>query len=239
MDGYNMLDRVLASLRRRLPAPLSNLIPKRSFLGCCDFCGNPDLTWRTTQIVARENEGDDERNFNWSSKHTTPDQLRIERVLGALRHTGARVLHVGVGNSSFAERWSGEVAEIVGITIATAEQQHAVDLGLPNYSCHLINKYDPALMKMSSQFDFIIDNNPSFAACCKFHFFTMWCSYSALLKAGGMALTDTGGMRWVIPGGDLRWSLDDRDLGWIGDHFGFAVTSAGDEDSVRVLTRTS
>lgn len=142
-------------------------------------------------------------------------------------------------DSGFAERWHGEVAEIVGITIATTEQQHAVDLGLPNYSCHLINKYDPALPQLPNQFDFIIDNNPSFAACCKFHFFTMWCSYSALLKAGGMALTDIGGMRWVIPGGDLRWSLDDRDLGWIGDRFGFAVTSAGDEDSVRLLTRTS
>jgi hypothetical protein len=236
---HSILDRFLASLRRRLPETLSHFVPKRSFLVCRDFCGNPDLTQRSEQIVARDYERSAELIFDWSNKHTTPDQLRIEHALSALQHKDARILHVGVGNSGFAQRWYDKVGDIVGITIAAAEKQHAVELGLPNYTCQLINKYDSKLMQLTGKFDFIIDNNPSLAACCEFHFFTMWCNYRFLLKAGGMLLTDREGMSWVIPSDDLRWSLDDRDLGWIADCFGFSVTRTGEDDSVRLLTRTT
>jgi hypothetical protein len=230
------LDRWLASVRKRLPRGLGRLVPRRSFLSCEEFCGHVELRQHTEELVARDGIGGGEFDFDWSDKQTTPDQLRIEQVLGTLKYLGARVLHVGVGSSGFARRWHDKVGEIVGITIASAEWRRAEELGLPNHRCHVINKYQRDLTNVPGGFDFIIDNNPSYAACCKFHFFTMWCSYRLLLKPGGTVMSDIEGMRWVVPGSDLRWSLDDRDLDWIAERFGFTVRTAGEGSSVRLLT---
>jgi hypothetical protein len=238
--GSITIDAILAALRRRLPGYLGRLVPKRRFLSCSDHCGVTDLSCRAEQVLAKDYEGHragGDLAFDWSAKHTTPDQFRIENELGRLQYAGTRTLHVGIGNSKFAERWHSEMAEVLGITIAPMEKRHADGLSLPNYSCFLMNKYDPAIACLTEGLDFIVDNNPSFAACCKFHFFTMWNSYKMLLKPGGMVLTDTAGMEWVIPGGDLRWSLDDSDISWIADRFGFEVVAGLNDCRVRLLIR--
>lgn len=238
--GSKSIDTIIAGLRRRLPGSLGRLVPRRRFLSCSDHCGLPDLSCRSEKELAKDYEGHKaggDLAFDWSAKHTTPDQFRIENELERLQYTGARTLHVGIGNSEFAARWHSKMAEILGITIAPMEKSHADGLLLPNYSCFLINKYDPALACLTEGLDFIVDNNPSFAACCKFHFFTMWNSYRMLLKPGGMVLTDMEGMKWVIPGGDLRWSLDDADISWIADRFGFEVSLGVNDSRVRLLMR--
>jgi hypothetical protein len=238
--GPITIDFILAGLRRRLPGYLGRLVPKRRFFSCVDHCGVPDLSCLSEQVLAKDYEihkAGGDLAFDWSAKHTTPDQFRIENELGRLKYAGTRTLHVGIGNSEFAERWRSEMAEILGITIAPMEKRHADRLSLPNYSCFLMNKYDPALASLTEGLDFIVDNNPSFAACCKFHFFTMWNSYRMLLKPGGMVLTDMEGMKWVIPGGDLRWSLDDTDISWIADRFGFEVSLGVNDCRVRLLIR--
>jgi hypothetical protein len=234
------IDALLVGLRRRLPGSIGRFVPKRRFLSCGDHCGLPALSCRSEQVLAKDYESHQaggDLAFDWSAKHTTPDQFRIENELGRLQYAGARTLHVGIGNSEFAARWHSEMAEILGITIAPMEKRHADGLSVPNYFCFLINKYDPALACLTEGLDFIVDNNPSFAACCKFHFFTMWNSYRMLLKPGGMVLTDMEGMKWVIPGGDMRWSLDDADISWIADRFGFEVSLGVNDCRVRLLIR--
>jgi hypothetical protein len=226
----------LVALRRRLPEPFGGLVPRSSFLACTEFCGTFDLGHQIECLAARDRTASGKSNFDWSDNDTTPDQLRIEQVLATLNHHRARALHVGVGDSGFAQRWHDKVGEIVGITVSTAEQLRAEELGLPNYRCYEINKYDRALTQLPGSFEFIIDNNPTIGACCKFHFFTMWLSYCILLKPCGTIMSDIDGMRWVLRGSDLRWSLDDRDLAWIAKHFRLVITRAGQGNRVRLLT---
>ena len=42
--------------------------------------------------------------LDWSHQETTPDQVCIEAVLETVLVPGASMLHVGVGNSKFAQR---------------------------------------------------------------------------------------------------------------------------------------
>jgi|SRR5690606_4470881 len=94
------------------------------------------------------------------------------------------------------------------------------------------------MLKLRGAYDFIIDNNPNLAPCCKFHFFSLWSNYRELLKPGGMLMTDIAGLDWVLPGSNQGWRLDDRDLEWLADAFGFFITHAGEGNQVRVMRRT-
>lgn len=230
------VDIFLNAVRRRVPAPLAQFVPRRRFYGCTDVCSRRDFD-RVIESFAAVDAGSGELVFNWSEKQTTPDQLRIEEVFGTVAHPSTSVLHVGIGNSGFASRWHDKVSSIVGITVSPPEKERAASLGIHNYSVHLINKYSPRLGCLPGGFDFIIDNNPNYAACCKFHFFALWDSYLALLKPGGVLLTDLVGLGWVPPGFDLRWVMDDHDLRWVADRFGFDIKATGKNNLVRLLVR--
>ena len=126
---------------------------------------------------------------------------------------GARILHVGVGNSQFAEQFAPRVAAIDGSTIQPPEKQLADKLGIDNYRVFLFNKYSPSYPEELPQagYDFILDNNPSTFACCRQHFENMLDNYIRLLRPGGKILTDAVGLGWLVEGADPRWSLSFTD----------------------------
>jgi len=142
---------------------------------------------------------------------TTVDQLRIEDALQGLDWRGKHILHVGVGNSRFAERFAPELAQVDGITICQSEIAKAQSLGIPNYTVHFLNKYGREFsLVIRNRYDFVIDNNLASYACCKYHFYRMMDNYLAVMKPGGRILTDQRGMDFTVE--EKRWILSYRDL---------------------------
>ena len=215
---------------------VNKVFPRKRFHSAIDLCAHHDFGKVNAALNSVDFNGG-ELIFNWSTKHTTPDQLRIENTLSELCPSTANILHVGVGSSGFANRWQEKVAAIVGTTISPDEHRLAASLEIPNYSVQLLNKYSPAMRQLPQRFDYIIDNNPNLAPCCKYHFFGMWDSYRSLLNPGGFLMTDMAGLSWVLPGSDAHWKMDDRDLQWIADAFGFRVSRTGEDKQVRLLQR--
>jgi len=138
--------------------------------------------------------------INYSQRETTCDQTRLETFLDTLDLAGKRILHIGIGNSSFAERFNNHDALIEGITISEEEYVHALSLGLDNYKVHTANKYSREfLLKFKQhQFDIIVDNNLASFACCKYHLYSMFDNYLWCLKPAGRILTDQRGMDWAL-----------------------------------------
>ena len=149
----------------------------------------------------------------WVDEKTSPDQLRIEDCLAHAPILGSSILHVGVGNSSLAQRFYRQAGEIFGTTIYEPEREFAAHLNLGNYSVSLINKYARKMFRINRHFDFIVDNNPSSFACCAFHFCRMMIAYRDLLSERGELVTAQPGLGWVITGRDLNWSLGWND--WV------------------------
>lgn len=106
---------------------------------------------------------------------TTEDQQEIEEVLYSLIKDGSgkdfRILHVGVGNSLFAVRFSPLVKEIIGLTISNKELTRGNEKKLPNYKIYNCNKYSDEFPEMiKGKFDIIVDNNPLSFSCCWVHY---------------------------------------------------------------------
>jgi hypothetical protein len=130
---------------------------------------------------------------------TTVDQSRIEAVLDKMELSGKNILHVGVGNSKFAERFAGRVNLIDGLTVNQNEKALADSLPISNYTAYLLNKYGREfLLTLTNRYDFVIDNNLASFACCKYHFYRMLDNYLWSMRPGGQILTDQQGMDWVI-----------------------------------------
>jgi hypothetical protein len=204
-----MIGRVTSAGRRMVrvwKAELpGKLLGRPSYLFCPEHCGRVDKTGLVADVP---------QLVDFSTLPPTTDQLRMEDALRRMAWQGTSVLHVGVGDSGFARRFGPSLERVVGLTISDGELAHARTVAVPNYVVHKVSKYSwdfrPA---MGETFDFILDNNPNSFACCKCHFHQMLETYCALLKPGGMLLTDQGGMDWVAR--DRRWRLSFRDLQWL------------------------
>lgn len=160
-------------------------------------------------------EVDDWRD--WTALETTPDQKRIEEYLRHSKLSGRSVLHVGVGNSSLAERMAGRTGRIVGTTIARNEATHGASLGIRNYDVEMHNKYSGRPLQHAARFDFIVDNNPTTFCCCLHHLMTMMDFYEQSLTQDGQILTDRAGLGWVVstPGANQRWKFSFDDLAFV------------------------
>lgn len=142
---------------------------------------------------------------------TTVDQLRIEDALSALQWQGKSLLHIGVGNSRFAERFAAEALLIDGITVCRSEVERATSLRIPNYTVYFLNKYGRKfLLTLTHRYDFVIDNNLASYACCKYHFYRMLDNYLWAMKPGARILTDQRGMDFSVD--EKRWILSYEDL---------------------------
>jgi len=179
-----------------------------------DFCGQLDQPGVKT---------DDPRMVDWSRIPTTIDQQRIELVLAERDLAGARVLHVGVGDSGLARRFHGRCRSIDGITVAENERLHADELKLPNYKVYRVNKFSREFtLTLEPGYQLIIDNNPASYACCAYHFAAMMENYRWAVAPGGALLTDQRGLHWVA--GDRRWRMKYEDLAAVGKRFGMTAT---------------
>jgi hypothetical protein len=166
-----------------------------------EFCGNHEQPW-----VTRVSEAVD-----WTQQATTPDQARIEAVLDTMAVTGASILHVGVGNSKFAQRFASRARRIDGLTVHLNEKSHADALGLSNYTVYVLNKYSPEFVSVITHtYDFIIDNNLASFACCRHHFSVLCENYLQVLASHGQILTCQIGMD--VYHGDFGWIMTYADL---------------------------
>jgi hypothetical protein len=173
---------------------------------------------------------------DWSHKATTPDQRRMERYIDRYDLRRKRVLHIGIGNSSLAERFHRRVGEIVGTTIDEPEIGVARALGLPNYRFVIHNKYSGRDDIVEGKFDFILDNNPTSPCCCFRHLFALLTLYSNKLADGGQIVTDQLGLQWVPDGSSQRWRFDFDDLATVAAEVGLSAYRAN--RTVYVLSRS-
>ncbi|WDE14313.1 SAM-dependent methyltransferase [Thalassomonas haliotis] len=169
-----------------------------NFNNCPPFCGalqHPGLAVNFDLYV------------DYSCQESTEDQQRIEAVLDNLISSGeiaqgSRVLHIGVGNSRFAAKFTAQGIKVDGITVSESEQQLGESLKLNDYQVYVANKYhrDFTGYFEPKQFDVIVDNNLASFSCCQYHFYQMLENYLGCLKTGGKILTDQRGMDWALAG---------------------------------------
>jgi hypothetical protein len=146
-----------------------------------------------------------------------------------------RILHIGIGNSGFAQRFHRRVKEIVGTTIDHPEMEVASRLRLPNYRFFLHNKFSGKNDTVPGKFDFILDNNPTSPCCCVRHLVALFDFYLAKLATEGQVVTDLQGLEWVPDGSDPRWGFDFEDLAAVASAAGLSAFKANRK--VFVLSR--
>jgi hypothetical protein len=163
---------------------------------------------------------DDENESNFSRRSTTPDQADIETVLEDIVTLKSTILHVGIGNSRFAERFAPQSRHIVGITVSPCEEAVAESKFIENYVVYRLSKYSRDLAtRIIDKCDFIVDNNLTSFACCKYHVFTMMETYANLLAPNGKILTHQRGMSYVYEKADPCWAMNFEDLLDLGRKF--------------------
>jgi hypothetical protein len=182
-----------------------------------EFCGNREQPWVTLNSEA----------VDWTQQATTRDQVRIEAVLDTMVVTGASILHVGVGNSGFAQRFASRARRIDGLTVHLNEKAHADALGLPNYTVYVLNKHSPEFVTViANPYDFIIDNNLASFACCKYHFSVMFENYLRALTPHGKILTCQIGMD--VYHGPFGWVMTYAELVGLESKFPVHVSKVTD-----------
>lgn len=95
---------------------------------------------------------------SWVNKPTTGDQRKIESYLLDKETKGKKILHIGIGNSSFAEKLCSTGNIVYGLTIYQSEFDHAISKEIDNYHLFMGNKY---VYLPKVEVDIIVDNNPS------------------------------------------------------------------------------
>jgi hypothetical protein len=189
----------------------------RTYATYQEFCGNREQPWVTRISEAIE----------WTQQETTRDQACIEDVLDTMTVTGASLLHVGVGNSKFAQRFASRARRIDGLTVHQNEKTRADALGIRNYTVYELNKYSPEFVAVITQtYDFIIDNNLASFACCKYHFAVMVENYLRVLAPHGQILTCQIGMDAVH--GEFGWVMTYADLVSLESRFPVRVSKLTD-----------
>jgi hypothetical protein len=124
----------------------------------------------------------------WIERKVTKDQQAIEAYLSTRTNTNIRLLHVGIGSSSIAKKFS-DMCIIDGLTVVQGEKEYADNLKLSNYKTYIIDKNDiDSLKKLPGNYDYIIDNDIAAYSCCKKHFEIMLETYDSLLSKSGEIL---------------------------------------------------
>lgn len=177
--------------------------PPTRYDSCLDICGRLDHPGLATDMPIW---------VDHTREETTVDQASIEDALEGMNVRGRNILHVGVGNSRFAQRFAGRVRLVDGLTVSQPEKELADSLQIPNYTVYFLSKYSREfLTTIKNRYDFVVDNNLASFACCKYHFFRMFDNYLWCLRPHGRILTDQRGMDWTV-NNDPRWQLTFSDL---------------------------
>jgi hypothetical protein len=181
----------------------------RAYESSLEVCGNMDHPGAALAV---------RQWLDFVGRETTADQARIESCMEAMGVSGKTILHVGVGNSRLAERFSPLAQWIDGITVSENERRFGESLNISKYSVLLLNKYSHSFSQaLSRRYDLIVDNNLASFSCCKYHFYLMLNNYLACLAPRGQILTEQQGMSWAA--GEPSWRLTYADLEFVGPKF--------------------
>ncbi len=139
-----------------------------------------------------------EKEFSyWENKNTTSDENEVIKFIENLNINHASFLHIGIGNSKFANYFSDK-GNITGITISKKEILKAKSLNLINYNVLLCDKYSlnfKSLLK-KKKFDLIVDTNLKSYCCCQKSFSFFMHNLVKLLNYKGIIITSRRGMSW-------------------------------------------
>jgi len=167
---------------------------------------------------------------DYTFRATTVGQKRIEKYLLKECGPGSNLFHVGIGNSLLAQDFHPRVSMIVGVSIEHNEVHHGLQSGASNYFPFVMNKYSLQFSQaFSSDYDFVVDNNPSTFCCCFFHLVRMMTAYRRLMRNGGRIVTERIGLGWVVKGGNPRWGFDFEDWGRIAEVLGLTTSNINGE----------
>ena len=139
-----------------------------------------------------------DRNYTyWENREITSDEFEIINFLEKSYDLRAKsILHIGIGNSFFAKKFSKN--QIYGITISQKEIDLAYSLRLSNYKVFLCDKYSLNFKEKLNNisFDLIVDTNLKSYSCCQdsFNFYMENLFYK--LKKNGTLITSKNGMNW-------------------------------------------
>jgi len=134
----------------------------------------------------------------WEDRDVTTDELEIINFLDNKNDDKFKsILHIGIGNSYFAKKFSYN-NKITGITISQKEIQKAKSLNLSNYQFYLLDKYSIDFQKFmdKNKFDIIVDTNLKSYSCCQDSFEFMFQNILKSINLNGMLITSINGMKW-------------------------------------------
>jgi len=135
----------------------------------------------------------------WENHSTSRDEKEIINYLNKNLNLiiNKKILHIGIGNSEFAIKFSKYTLFIDGITISGKEKINAT-----KYNCyrniHICNKYNLNDMKtiIKDNYDLIIDQGIKCYTCCQPHFEELFKFYILKLLKNGLFITSNYGMNW-------------------------------------------
>jgi hypothetical protein len=170
-------------------------------------------------------------NDGWTNRVTTSDQQDIEAYLVTLEPVDARIFHVGVGNSSLAQRFEDKNT-IHGITVHASEKTRADSLGIDGYVVELIDKADPELPhRFPHEYDYVIDNNLGSYTPSE-DIDEVIKNMFTLLKTGGKLLGHSSGWEYTLTGEKMH---GDR-VAETASKFGFK-TKQENHNRIEVITK--
>jgi hypothetical protein len=178
---------------------------------------------------------------DWSELWATADQLQIEDYLDRVGTRGKSILHIGIGSSGLARRFTGHAAILVGTTVVPAELEKASSLALNNYRALIHNKYSGENYRIPESFDVIVDNNPTTFCCCIKHLGKMLEFYASKLNPHGQVITHRTGLGWKIDasGAHERWAFSFDDIAAVAPAAGLTAYQVTDEIYVLARSRPS
>lgn len=164
---------------------------------------------------------------DWTCRPTTAGERRITDYLTGADIVGKDLLHIGVGNSSLANRLASDLRACFGTSIDIGEVRNAEQLGLANYSVALLNKFSAAYASHTFHAHWIVDSNPTTFACCFRHFHRMMTAYCSQLRPGGSLITEAKGLRSVSSANSNPepWRLKSEDWVAVAEAYGLATRS--------------
>jgi predicted TPR repeat methyltransferase len=134
----------------------------------------------------------------WEDRDITTDELEIIKFLENDNNLKfKKILHIGIGNSYFAKKFS-DINTIIGITISQKEIQKARAMNLKDYQFFLLDKYSINFKDFldKNKFDLIVDTNLKSYSCCQNSFEYMMNNILKSINSNGMLITSINGMKW-------------------------------------------
>ena len=135
---------------------------------------------------------------SWEDRDITTDELEIIKFLeNDNDFKFKKILHIGIGNSYFAKKFS-DTNRIIGITISQKEIQKAKSMNLKDYQFFLLDKYSVNFKDFldKNKFDLIVDTNLKSYSCCQKSFEYMMNNILKSINSNGMLITSINGMKW-------------------------------------------